>query len=91
MTSKIAQFLEDRRPGRPCLVFDLDVVEENYHDIHNAMPDALIYYAVKANPAPQILDRLARLGSRFDTASVAEIRMALGGSQARAHLFRQYH
>src|SRR5271168_494365 len=86
MTHKIAQFLEDRRPATPCLVFDLDVVEENYHDIHRAMPDALIYYAVKANPAPEILERLARLGSRFDTASVAEISMALAAGAKPEHI-----
>jgi ornithine decarboxylase len=86
MTHKIAQFLEDRRPATPCLVFDLDVVEENYHDINRAMPDALIYYAVKANPAPEILARLATLGSRFDTASVAEIRMALAAGAKPEHI-----
>ena len=36
-----------------------------------------MFYAVKANPAPEILDLLARLGSCFDTASVGEIEQAL--------------
>ncbi len=36
-----------------------------------------IFYAVKANPAPEILRLLASLGSSFDTASVAEIEMAM--------------
>ena len=36
-----------------------------------------MFYAVKANPAPEILDLLARLGSCFDTASIAEIEQAL--------------
>jgi ornithine decarboxylase len=86
MTHKIAQFLEERRPATPCLVFDLDVVEENYLEMHRALPDAQIYYAVKANPAPEILERLARLGSRFDTASVAEIRMALAAGARPEHI-----
>jgi ornithine decarboxylase len=86
MTHKIAQFLEDRRPATPCLVFDLDVVEDNYLDMHRALPDAQIYYAVKANPAREILERLARLGSRFDTASVAEIRMALAAGARPEHI-----
>ncbi len=77
MTQKIAQFLAERRPATPCLVFDLDIVEQNYLDMRRALPDAQIYYAVKANPAPEILERLVRLGSCFDTASVAEIRMVL--------------
>ena len=36
-----------------------------------------MFYAVKANPAPEILDLLAGLGSCFDTASMTEIEQAL--------------
>ncbi len=42
-----------------------------------ALPDSRIYYAVKANPAPEILRLLAAMGSSFDTASVAEVEMAM--------------
>jgi ornithine decarboxylase len=77
MNEKIARFFEERRPQTPCLVVDLDVVEQNYHALADALPDARIYYAVKANPAPEILSLLSRLGSAFDTASVPEIRMVL--------------
>ncbi|HYH19494.1 MAG TPA: type III PLP-dependent enzyme [Azospirillum sp.] len=77
MTDKIARFFEERRPQTPCLVLDLDVVERNYHDLAEALPDARIFYAVKANPAPDVLALLTRLGSAFDTASVPEIQMVL--------------
>ncbi|NYZ15246.1 type III PLP-dependent enzyme [Azospirillum sp. RWY-5-1] len=77
MTEKIARFFEEQRPQTPCLVVDLDVVERNYNDLSEALPDARIYYAVKANPAPEILSLLNRLGSAFDTASVPEIEMVL--------------
>ncbi len=77
MTAKIARYFADRRPATPCLVVDLDVVEENFKNLRKALPDSAIYYAVKANPAPEILALLARLGSSFDTASVAEIDMVL--------------
>lgn len=77
MTDKIARFFEEQRPQTPCLVVDLDVVEANYHDLEEALPDARIFYAVKANPAPEILGLLTRLGSAFDTASVPEIQMVL--------------
>jgi ornithine decarboxylase len=56
---------------------DLDVVTDNYRRLRAAVPRAGIYYAVKANPAPAILDVLARLGSSFDAASVSEIDMVL--------------
>lgn len=85
MTRKIAKFLDKRRPVTPCLVVDLNVVSENYRKLRKALPDATVYYAVKANPAPEILSLLAGLGSCFDTASVNEIDMALsaGASPAR--------
>src|SRR5579871_5751844 len=86
MTQKIAQFLAERRPATPCLVVDLDVVEQNYNDMRRALPDAQIYYAVKANPASEILSLLVELGSRFDTASVAEIDMALTAGTKPEHI-----
>ena len=74
MTQKIAQFIEDRRPATPCMVFDLSIVEDNYNDMRHALPDAQIYYAVKANPDPYVLQRLWAAGIRhFDTASLGEI------------------
>jgi ornithine decarboxylase len=77
MTDRIRAFLDERRPDGPCLVVDLDVVRDNFLSFARVLPDSRIYYAVKANPAPEILDLLAGLGSSFDAASVAEIEMVL--------------
>src|SRR5262249_20304181 len=41
------------------------------------LPDTKVFYAVKANPAPEVLALLAALGSSFDAASIAEIEMVL--------------
>ncbi|MFM2130557.1 MAG: hypothetical protein RL477_2103 [Pseudomonadota bacterium] len=76
-TQRILDFLARERPEGPCLVVDLDVVRQNYEAFRRTLPETSIYYAVKANPAPEILSLLAELGSSFDTASVAEIEMAL--------------
>ena len=76
-TQRILDFLATRRPSGPCLVVDLEVVQDNFKAFERALPGSKIYYAVKANPAPEILRLLAGLGSSFDTASVAEIEMAL--------------
>jgi ornithine decarboxylase len=75
-TKKIRDFIAERRPT-PYLVVDLDVVADNYRKLKDAVPQAGIYYAIKANPAPEVLGVLAKLGSSFDTASVNEIDMAL--------------
>jgi len=77
MTPKVAQYLADQRPATPCLVLDVDRVEENYRALSAALPLARIYYAVKANPAAPILERLVRLGSQFDAASIEEVEMCL--------------
>ena len=76
-TDRILDFIRTRRPDGPCLVVDLDVVADNYRAFEKALPDSRIFYAVKANPAPEILKLLAVLGSNFDTASVREIELAL--------------
>jgi ornithine decarboxylase len=77
MTERIRDFLRNRRDDGPCLVVDLDVVRENYQSFATALPDSRVFYAVKANPAPELLALLASLGSCFDTASIAEIEMVL--------------
>src|SRR3954469_13522500 len=81
MTARIRDFLKKRRESGqdedPVLVVDLDVIRTNYQNFAKALPDSRVFYAVKANPAPEILSLLARLGSCFDTASVPEIEMAL--------------
>ena len=77
MTDRIREFLRTHQPDGPCLVVDLDVVRDNYRAFTHAMPDTRIYYAVKANPAPEILNTLAELGSSFDCASPVEIEAVL--------------
>jgi ornithine decarboxylase len=77
MTDRIKEFLALNPEDGPRLVVDLDVVRENYTNFARALPDTRVFYAVKANPAPEILDLLATLGSSFDCASAPEIEQAL--------------
>ena len=73
MTPKIARFLAQYQPATPCLVLDVDRVEANFRALRDALPLARIFYAVKANPAPQVLERLVRLNSHFDAAGIEEV------------------
>jgi len=86
MTERIREFLRRRRDEGldlgPCLVVDLDVVRENYLAFAQALPDSRVFYAVKANPAPELLALLVSLGSCFDAASVPEIEMVLAAGAA---------
>jgi ornithine decarboxylase len=77
MTPKIARFLAQHQPATPCLVLDVDRVEANFRALKDALPLARIYYAVKANPARQVLERLVRLSSHFDAASIEEVTACL--------------
>ena len=78
MTDRILNFLRNRREdGRSLPRLDLDVVRDNYAAFARALPDTRVFYAVKANPAPEVLSLLASLGSCFDCASVVEIEQAL--------------
>lgn len=77
MTPKIARFLADHQPATPCLVLDVDRVEEKFRALQRTLPLARIYYAVKANPAAPILERLVKLSSFFDAASFEEVSACL--------------
>src|SRR5471032_1641808 len=77
MNERIRNFLRSREGDGPCLVVDLEVVKDNYNNFAKALPDTRVFYAVKANPAPEVLTLLAKLGSCFDTASVAETEMVI--------------
>jgi ornithine decarboxylase len=77
MTARIREFLKQRSNDGPCLVVDLDVVRDNYLSFAKSLPDSKVFYAVKANPAPEILKLLAGLGCCFDVASLSETEAVL--------------
>jgi len=63
--------------GTPILACSLERVKENYKRLRRLLPRFKLYYAVKANPLPDILKTLAGMGSCFDVASKNEIQMCL--------------
>ncbi|QUH00477.1 type III PLP-dependent enzyme [Saccharopolyspora erythraea] len=74
---RIRDYLDRTAPETPCLVVDLAAVRRNYQALRSALPDARICYAVKANPAPEVVATLTALGSSFDVASPGEIDLCL--------------
>ncbi len=102
MNPKIARFLAEHQPATPCLVLDVDRVEQNFLALRRTLPLARIYYAVKANPAPQVLERLVGLSSCFDAAGYEEVAACLdagarpeaisfGNTIKKASAIRQAH
>lgn len=57
----------------PFVMIDRNMIEASYSELVDNFPYAKIYYAVKANPAPEILKRLGDRGSCFDVASIYEL------------------
>src|SRR5215210_4589053 len=90
MTERIRDFLRSRREDGPCLVVDLDIVRDNYAKFARALPDSRVFYAVKANPEPQVLLLLAELGVRLfavdceaEVEKIARAKAATGAEDVR--------
>jgi len=75
--SRVEQFIRQNAFDRPTLVLDVDRVETQYHALKAGLGRADIHFAVKANPAREIIERLVALGSHFDAASRGEIELCL--------------
>ncbi len=65
----------------PFVVIDTKMIDEAYTELAKGFPTADIFYAIKANPAPEILTLLRDRGSNFDVASRYELDklLAIGG------------
>lgn len=64
------------RWGTPLYVTDLDVAAANAQAWRHALPGALVAYAVKANPDPALLRRLAGEGIGFEVVGPIELALA---------------
>lgn len=82
---RIDEHLGLHAPPTPCVIVDLGIVRQRHAELQALLPEACIYYAVKANPAPPVVATLASLGTRFDIASTGEIDrcLALGVAAER--------
>jgi diaminopimelate decarboxylase len=64
------------RWGTPLYVTDLDAASARLADWQAAFPDALIAYAVKANPDPHLLHRLVAYGAGCEVVTAVELALA---------------
>src|SRR5882672_8168849 len=61
----------------PFLVIDLDKVRKNYRQMKKSFKDIDIFYAMKANDNPKILEVLRDEGSSFEISSLSELNTLL--------------
>ena len=84
LTEKEMTRLAEKYPT-PFVVVSLEQVAYNYRFLREHMPMVNIFYAMKANPSPKLLETMVELGASFDTASAGEIetlhRMGVSGER----------
>lgn len=61
-----------RAHGTPLVIVDHKALRENYAQFRKHLPRVQVYYAVKANSDPAIVQTLYDAGASFDVASMAE-------------------
>ena len=73
--------------GSPLFVYDPAIVAARVVRFRAAFPGIDLHYAIKANPHPGLLARIAPLVDGFDVASAGELAKALAGKPAAAVSF----
>jgi ornithine decarboxylase len=63
--------------GTPLLVIDKGALTAEYERFRRLLPRVRLFYAIKANPHPDIIRTLGQLGGSFDVASEGEMRHVL--------------
>mgnify|MGYP000185724935 CR=1 FL=1 len=71
MTTRQLQAIA-REHGTPVVVIDHEIIRRNFQRFRRSLPKVQPYYAVKANPAPEIIETLYKAGASFDVASFPE-------------------
>lgn len=75
---KALDYLSASRERTPVLIIDREKIEQKARLIGRRIPGAEVYYAVKANPHPEVLKLLDSLGLGFEIASEGELRVLEG-------------
>ena len=60
----------------PCYVYDLDAIATQYQRLQQALPEAAIRYAVKANACGAVLQQVAELGAGAEVITLGELERA---------------
>jgi ornithine decarboxylase len=71
MTEKQLQAIA-KKHGTPVMVIDHNIIRQNYARFKKHLPKVQAYFAVKANPLPEIVRTLYKAGASFDVASLPE-------------------
>lgn len=70
--------LIEKAGSTPLFIYDFQMIERRISDLKCAMPQQLaLHFAIKANPLPALVQRIARMVDGLDVASGGELNIAL--------------
>jgi len=61
----------------PLMLIKRETLRYQYDQFKRYLPDVMPFYAIKANPHPEIIETFIKLGAGFDVASAAEMNLVL--------------
>jgi len=66
-----------KKHSSPLMLIEEGLLEKQFKAFRNALPEVTPYYAIKANPYPEIIKKFVELGAGFDVASANEMNTVL--------------
>ena len=66
-----------KKHSSPLMLIQENLLEKQFRIFHKALPEVTPYYAIKANPHPEIIKKFVELGAGFDVASANEMNTVL--------------
>ena len=66
-----------KKHSTPFMLIRRAILERQYNRFRKALPNVTPYYAIKANPHPDIIKTFSSLGTSFDVASAVEMKSVL--------------
>jgi ornithine decarboxylase len=72
---KVLKFIDRENPGTPVLLMDRDKIKEKAGLIGSGIAGSRVFYAMKANPDPEVVRFVHELGMGFEIASEGELRV----------------
>jgi diaminopimelate decarboxylase len=75
--------------GTPLYIYSHDIIKASWDDLKRFLPSIVdIYYSVKANPNPYVIDAYSDLGANFEAASIGEVKIILNSKKYNHDLNR---
>lgn len=69
---QLLKIIKEYGTERPLFIIDHEKIRQNYRRFKKNLPRVQVYYAIKANSEPAIIETLFKEGASFDVASISE-------------------